>query len=447
MRKEFIRIDDVTVNNNELLVKLSFSDRVKEYFKGDHLRITYDQNIENVSKSVLSIPAFAAVVTIAWGSGADVYLETIDSCFLESLKSVEQVFREWFPRFSFSTEIHADHIVAPDGPAGKRYALLFSGGLDSLTSYLRHREEKPTLITVHGGDIPLTEQRYWNLVKTKLQNFANQESLTIHFITTNERELINDNLAAKNFLGKAGGSWYGDVTHGLCLATAGAPLLTPEYGTLLVASSEFKQPKNPRALGSQGSLLFHFADVSIGNTRIVYDSSELTRMEKVKQILKPESHYASNLIVCSSTERFYAPSPQFLNCCVCEKCLRTIAELALQNIDPATCNFSLRKTEDALNLIKTRFRFGAMASDWSVLENWKDIQDITEENTGSGIKGAREFSRWFKTLNLNRITRTPITVLNDRLPILYCYSSISTRHQGIRHIIGFLYWTLRTKHN
>ncbi len=358
--KEFIRVDSVQASNNELRVTFSFSDYIKRYFKGNHLLLTFDQNIEAVNNSVLSIPALSTVVTVAWAAGADVYLETIDSSFLKSLKNVEPVFRKWFPRFLFSTEIHVDHIVTA-APSGKRYALLFSGGLDSLTSYLRYKDEKPTLFTLRGGYIPIAAHGYWTLVKDKLQRFANQEGLSIHFITTNERELINDNLVARDFLGKGGESWYGDVTHGLCLATAGAPLLTPKYGTLLVASddaihnpvySEFKQPKNPRAFGFQGAQLFHYANVSLGNTKIIYDNNELTRLEKVKQILKPNSRYGSNLIVCSSRYRFFEPSPKFLNCCVCEKCLRTIVELTSQNIDPRTCNFSLRKTKDALKLIK-----------------------------------------------------------------------------------------------
>jgi hypothetical protein len=401
----------------------------------------------------LSIPALSTVVTVAWATSADVYLETIDSNFLESLKNVESVFREWFPKFLFSTEIHIDHIVSA-APSGKGYAMLFSGGLDSLTSYLRYKDEKPTLLTVWGGDIPLAEHRYWALVKNELHRFANKEGLSIHFISTNERELINDNLVAKDFLGKGSGSWYADVTHGLCLATAGAPLLMSEYGTLLVASdriirtpvsSEFKQLKNQRALGFQGSLLFHYANVSLGNTKIVYDSHELTRLEKVKQVLKPNSSYGSNLIVCSSTDRFFEPSPQFLNCCVCEKCLRTIAELTSQNIDPRTCNFFLRKTEDAFKLIKTRFRFGALSLEPLLLEMWKDIKNATDENTGSRIPGATEFFRWFKTFNLDRVIRTPVSVLNDKLPVLYCYSCISTRHQGVRHIIAFLRWTAKQK--
>jgi hypothetical protein len=149
--------------------------------------------------SILSIPALSAVVTVAWATRADVYLESVDACFLRSLTNVESIFGKWFPRFLFSTEIHVDHIVS-DASSGKRCALLFSGALDSLTSYLRHKGQKPALISVWGGDVPTSERRYWNLVKGKLQDFANQEGLNIDFVKTNASALINEELMTRRAL-------------------------------------------------------------------------------------------------------------------------------------------------------------------------------------------------------------------------------------------------------
>ncbi len=442
MNKEFIRVDNLQAVDNRLFAKFCFSDKIRRCFNGDSLFVTFDQNIEKINKSILSIPALSAVIPVAWAAGADVYLESTDACFLRSLKNVESTFRKWFPRFSFSTEIHVDHTVS-DASSGKRVALLFTGGLDSLTSYLRHKEQKPALISIWGGDIPLAERRYWNLVKGKLQNFANQEGLNIHFVKTNAKELINEELMARSFLDKSGESWYGDVTHGLFLVSAAAPLLTPEFGTLLVASSDCKNIWEPN-----GSFLFHHADVSVGNTRVVYDNYELTRLEKVQRILNGNSRYFSNLIVCSSSARFFATprAPQALNCCVCEKCLRTITELALANIDPAKSNFSLKKPEDTFKLIKTRLSYGVLTSDRSLLRGeWKDMQNNIVDTLDNGketrnrIQGAREFFEWFRTFDLDR----PVSVLNDRLStILYYYSCISAGYESSRYAVGFLLWTM-----
>jgi hypothetical protein len=131
-----------------------FSRQNQKNFKGNRLFLTYDQRIEEINKSILSIPALSAVVTVAWATRADVYLESVDACFLRSLTNVESIFGKWFPRFLFSTEIHVDHIVS-DASSGKRCALLFSGGLDSLTSYLRHKGQKPALISVWEATFPL----------------------------------------------------------------------------------------------------------------------------------------------------------------------------------------------------------------------------------------------------------------------------------------------------
>jgi hypothetical protein len=199
-------------------------------------------------------------------------------------------------------------------------------------------------------------------------------------------------------------------------------------------------------LEPNGSFLFHHADVSVGNTRVVYDGHELTRLEKVQRILKSNSRYYSNLIVCNSNARFFATprAPQALNCCLCEKCLRTIAELALENIDPARSNFLLRRPEDAFKLIKTRLSYGVLTSDRSLLRGeWKDMQnnvvDILDngKETGNGIRGAREFFEWFRTFDLER----PVSALGCRhSAILDCH--FSARYKSSKYAIGFLLWTM-----
>jgi hypothetical protein len=439
LNKEFIRVDDLKAVDNRLFVKFCFSDRIRRCFNGDRLFVTFDQNIEKVTKSILSIPALSVVVPVAWAVGADVYLESTDACFLRSLKNVESIFRKWFPRFSFSTEIHVDHIVS-DASSGKRVALLFTGGVDSLASYLRHKEQKPALISIWGVDIPTCERRYWNLVKGKLQGFANQEGLDIHFVKTNASELINGELLDKNFL-PAGFNWCLAVSHGLVLVGAASPLLTPQFGTLLVASSDCKNIWEPN-----GSFLFHHTDVSVGNTKVVYDNYELTRLEKVQSILSCNSRHFSNLIVCSSSARFFATprGPQALNCCVCEKCLRTITELALANIDPLRSNFSLRRPEDAFKLIKTRLNYGVLTSDRSLLRGeWKDMQNNIVEisdngkETGNGTQGAREFFEWFKTFDLDR----PVSALGCRHST-FLDLQFSARYKGSKYAIGFLLWIM-----
>ena len=450
-QRQFIRIADAIVMNNELQFKLTFSDGMKRYFRENTLRITYDQSIERVDKSILSIPALAAVITVAWGAGADVYLDTVDSRFLESLERVKQVFKKWFPKFSFSTQIHVSKSVTPSAPAGKHHALLFSGGLDALASYIKHKDEKPTLITVRWN-IPIREQQYWSIFKEKIQAFANQENATVRFIETNELELINNDMAARDFLAKpAGSSWYGDVTHGLLITTVVAPLLE-DYETLWLASSDFIGVKNPEKLGTQGSLVFHEVDMLLGSAKVVYDIPELTRIGKIKKYIVPSPKYASSLVVCNSEDRFFKPSAEFLNCCFCEKCLRTILELVSENINPTACNFPLRRTKDTLKLIKDQLQLGVLASDWTIRMEWRGTQLNLQQKLKSGeannIPGAVEFFRWFLAYDLNSVNMTPISVLEKRMPlspILYCYSVLLTRHRDLKYVASYLRFKLNQK--
>ena len=399
IHKESIRLNRVEAIDNKFTVELDFSDGVQKWFKSNRLFVESDQKLDKTDESILSVPALSAVVAVAWAAGADVYLESIDASFLRSLKKVELIFRTWFPRFSFTTEMHVNNVVS-NVSSSRRCALLCSGGLDSLASYLKHREQRPTLISVWGADIPTCENTYWNLARRNLEEFATQEGVNIHFVKTNSREIINEKFATRNFL-RIGEEWYRTVTHGLILVGSAAPLLANKFESLLVASSQYKYKFEPN-----GSLLFHYADVSFGGTRVVYDDYESTRLEKVRYILECNPRYFSHLVACNSWRRF-SGRPMVLNCCICEKCLRTIAELAIENIDPRCGNFPLEKTESTFKFIEACLQHGVLTSDRSLLgEEWKDIQSNIFTIIGNCrthynlIKGSREFFDWFKTFNL-----------------------------------------------
>ena len=383
----YIEISSLRLSDNKLSVKLNFSGDIGKCFLMDYFVAEYDEKIENIDKSILSIPALSTVITIAWATGADVYMECLDKTYLDALSKVEAIFRDWFPQFSFSTKIHVRNIRSNEFN-NKRYAMLFSGGLDSLTSYIRNREKRPILISIWGADNPSTEYKnykLWNKVRNKLLSFANQEGADIHFIKTNTGELINGKFLAKEY--DIEEEWWGEVSHGLILTGLSAPITADEVGTIFVASSYTND-----FLKRWGSNPKIDNNISWADVKVIHDGYELSRMEKIK-IIKNNPKCLPYLSVCNTYREH--------NCGLCEKCWRTIVGLVLEDIDPHKCNFEIKN--GIFSLIKTYFNNGGLNLGCGQIFFWQDIQrHIPDKLDKDKLYNSRDFFEWFKKFDLSK---------------------------------------------
>jgi len=86
------------------------SNSLKKYINDRELFIEYDVDV-NVDESILNIPLTATVLPLAWTTGSDIYVRTIDRSFKESMKELQQFFSKMFPKIRFTTEIKADKLV------------------------------------------------------------------------------------------------------------------------------------------------------------------------------------------------------------------------------------------------------------------------------------------------------------------------------------------------
>ena len=382
----YIKISNITASNNKLVAKLFSSENISKFFLTDKFVVEYDKSIEDVDKSILAIPIISIVIPIAWATGADVYIEKLDRSYLNSLNKIEQVFKGWFPQFSFSGKIHVQNVIS-NKFNNKGYALLFTGGVDSLTSYIRNKDKQPTLISIRGADIPLNEYKFWNTVKGKLLDFAAVEGVNVQFIKTNIRAIPNESLLTSEYGIE---SWWGRVSHGLMLLGLCAPLTTEEIGITYIAASHAKKFKKP-----WGSDPLVDNNVSWADVKIIHDGYELSRQEKIKK-LKHNPHYLSYLRVCWSQYKEY-------NCGYCEKCLRTIVGLILENIDPEVCNFNIKN--DILNLVQIYLIYGTFDLKDSGIFMWQDIQEhipvaIVDSEVSRRYESEKFFT-WFKNFDFS----------------------------------------------
>lgn len=367
--------DEMTVTAN-----ISYSDDLAKYFKNNEFSIEYDKDISNLDASILSIPAISIILPVAWAIGSDIYVDSIDDSFLKSIDVMKLNFKKQLPEFSCSSDIIADHIIT------NRYvtdgnALLFSAGVDSLSSYLSIKESRPDLITIWGSDIPIDKDEYWHRFKDKILQFASDEGLKAHFIKSNIRQVIDESVLMDEF---SLHSWWGEVSHGICLLGLCAPLtINQRISTLFISSSGKGIISGLNVLNEGAS---HW-----GNVKCKVIGKDLSRQEKIKNISKSKQ-YLKYLKVCWQSNIHY-------NCGVCEKCSRTLMGLILEGVDPFMCDFIINeKTPD---YIKQNLIEGNVFFEDNTRIFWQDIQKYASASISDVEPLYRDLAIWFMKCDLS----------------------------------------------
>ena len=189
--KKYIKIEDFSPQKSRISVRVSCSKNIQKYLLSNTLYVEYDKSIDEIPNSILQIPAVSGILPLAWCTGADVYVKELDVAYLDSLQKIKTVMKGWYPEFPFS-EIYVDNIVLNEFN-NEGYGLLFSGGIDSMTSYIRHRDKKPNLIHC------VVRKEHLNRNIEHLINFAKQEDVTIDVIKTNIYNVIHALLITAQF--------------------------------------------------------------------------------------------------------------------------------------------------------------------------------------------------------------------------------------------------------
>jgi hypothetical protein len=447
MRSErYIRILEPRVSEDrKILFELTCSKGIEKYFWSNRLYIEYEKSIERLDHSILYIPAVSSVITVAWAIGAEVYVEKLDQAYLRSLSEIKPVMKRWYPDFSFSTEIDVENLVS-NRFCNDRYGLLFTGGVDSVTSYIKHERKKPDLIKVWGQDVPFDDEKNWKKVQKMLTEFSDRNGAKIHVIRTNIPRIANKQVLYREF----GLDWWPNVCHGIVLTGLSAPLTcVTGIGTLYVASGGTKVvDKIP-----WGSSPLIDNKITWAGVKVVHDDYEVSRQQKIRcflrDYLKDKPHIF--LKVCNDSR---LPSS---NCGRCEKCLRTITELLIEGIDPNKCGFQNIDSK-TLDFIKKSFiKKNFFARKWIIERRaelyariaefffWKDAQDHMLNTPENSLQWSKEFLDWFRTFNISEYLQIVQENVRISLPYLFymviltiCYRMPGSTQNAIKQLLNFL---------
>ena len=137
---------------------------------------------------------------------------------------------------------------------------------------------------------------------------------------------------------------------------------------------------------------------------VIHDAFELSRQAKlraIKMFCESQQKPKPLLKVCFSETRTLGD-----NCCRCEKCLRTITGLLIEGDHIQDYGFDISEQE-ALTLIREKFRAGSMPLNENGAFFWKDLQARTREvfssldGRGSNEDNLTEFYKWLKSIDMD----------------------------------------------
>lgn len=413
--KKYIKILGPTIDSGRILhFQLSYSKNIRKYLLSNTIDIEYDEDISMVPVSILSIPALAGIVLLAWHIGADVYLDEIDEEYLNSLETIKNVFKKWYPQLPFSI-IQATKVTSANNHF-EGYGQLFSGGLDCAATYIKNRNNKPHLYYCYP------QERQFSINIGHLVNFAHQENLPLSQIKTNIRDVVDTHL----MLAKFGVEWWGQISHAVVFTSLCAPLTNiHKIGTLLISSSftpEFDIP--------YGSVPQIDNNICWDYCRVVHYGYELTRQDKTKLLKKYiECEPGGEHILTSLTlVTWGCIKPNTINiasqvCGKCsyymsgtghmEKCLLNIVGFTLEGLDPNRFGFNV--DDETFSKIRQGFiKRTLYKRNWLINTKadatvnaigiffWKDKQkNIPDDLDSINMYNSREFFEWFKNYDLS----------------------------------------------
>jgi len=427
-KSKYIKIEEVKVLKNRLLLsKISCSRSLERFFQSNSFWVKYDIDIHEVNAGILSIPVLFNIIAVAWVTGADIYVKDLDNSFLTSLNRIKAILKRWFPRFPFSTIIHAENVVFNEAES-QTYGLLFSGGLDSTSSYVQHRNKKPNLIMIWGADIPLDRKEFWRKIRTQYKRFSEREAVKINFLKSNIHEFLNFyrlDLEFSRYLESA--AWWDTIQNGFFSVGICAPLtITNKIGFLLHASSYTGNYKYP-----QFSHPLIESKVSWAGVKIIHDGWELSRQEKISQVLKKENLSTKHnfpIRVCFSQY-------QGVNCNRCEKCYRTITGLVLEDIDPNRYGFHISSDFFAFlkkHLLETK----GLVNRVDINFLWNDIKSHIPEKLNHNLHDSQEFFKWFSKVDIP--LKRDISI-NPFWYLFYIYCKFPIRLQNLFKRLEYLF--------
>lgn len=249
-------------------------------------------------------PFVPCLIIPAMFAGEDLLIEAeVSAKLLAGAAKIIDIYRLWhnsFKHINIETEG-----IAKTGIQGSNIAAFFSGGVDSFYTLLKNNnsdlpdsEKVSHLIFVNGFDISLEEKELFRNIEMRIEKISAAYNKKLLVVSTNARKLI-ENICVWHM-------YHGSAMSGLAHCLEG-------FARKIYVSAD----RSYRHMMPHGSHPLTDPLWSSESVEIIYNGSEVSRIEKIKLKIAEDPVALNNLRVC------YENRDGKYNCGECEKCVRT----------------------------------------------------------------------------------------------------------------------------
>lgn len=335
-----IILQKIVCKKNRVSFEYNIPEAYSNFIRQDQMfYYEYLTNIDftNVPKSILIIPFVMNFMPLIWVSGGVLTVEELDKSFYESLDMVLNGIKRVYPDVAFNGKLVVQHIIENKYVPNKdEKTVLFSGGVDAVSTLVSHIDEKPTLINVWGADIDPNDMENHLVIQKDLQSFAKSLNLNFFFIRSSLRWCFDEAYLTEYWRPVIKDTWWHGLQHSIGLLALLAPYDYLNKVEINYIASSFTK----KDIGKVRCINYPFIDSALqfASTVCYHDGFEYNRLQKVKNILDYKKH--SDLGCKLPLKVCYYPK-QGNNCCRCEKCLRTICAILALGDNPEDYGFQL----------------------------------------------------------------------------------------------------------
>lgn len=375
------------IDKNSVRFYLS-ADFSKKYVRTS-LSLSYPQEIdlETLPPSIVDIPLIANIIAVIWLSGNEYTIEEMDEDFYYSLIKVKEFFKRFFYTTSWQGELKPERLVKNTvSHKGAQSAALFSGGLDSTTTVLRHFDENLELISFndpHQNAVDFAKVHHFNLH-------------TIYMNYYNFLKLTTLDKATKDIT-----KWFWDTSMGLAWVGAAAPLLYAKGIPLLYIPSGFTWQSfifpDGQTLRQPATPLID-ENLSPMGLSVKHDIFTMTRTDKIKFIsdfCSERTIQKPQLVVCTYHKR---GDTAYTHCNRCVKCYITMLDILA--IGEKLSDYGFTMSEQKFIAEFTLYLETLVMRRGGTYTACRDTQKYLKQNIEQLPQKYRSFYDWFLALDL-----------------------------------------------
>lgn len=234
--------------------------------------------------------------------GADLFLDApMSPRLLGAADRLSDIYCSWYADYHRGSLPDARPATTLSRP-GEGVATLFTGGMDSFYTLLKHHNEITHLIFVHGADVDLRDRKLRSQVSDMLDRVGREFGV----------EVIEIESSVRGFLEHYGIDW--GMGHVAAFASIGH-FLAPYFKRIYIPSTFTYVDLFPWGSHPLTDPLW-----SSEGLEFVHDGSEASRVQKAALLAKSDVALQS-LRVC------FVNGHSAYNCGRCEKCVRTMINL------------------------------------------------------------------------------------------------------------------------